>query len=180
MDGKSTQRSFSIRRLTLRAVAIALVLMAGASLLIVAPSAKFLTVAGGTDSARVARFSVDATSAATTSSFLLDAGTMSVEFPFTVTNDSEVMVSYDVKLSLPADIEGITPTLNNGAGKTLAATSVSDDKKTYTFEKASTLAVGGDGVQTETLALVFSLDTSTAKTATYEGIKIDVVATQVD
>ena len=163
-----------------RVVAVLLVLAVGLSMLATSPYAKYATSASSTDSARVAKFSVTAAKASTQTSEELSLSTDSTTatYAFTVTNESEVVISYDVKLTVPSAMTGVTPKLVKADNTEVTGTT--SDNKTYTFSNAGTLAANAGSTNAANHTIKFALDTSTAETATYTGIKLDVVATQVD
>lgn len=161
--------------------AILLLLAVGSAIMAMAPLAKYVNTTSQSDSARVAAFAVSATQTSTTTEYALDASTTTADYTFTVANtasgkQNEVLTGYDVKLTLPSAMTGVTPTLKNGAEAVSGTASA--DGKTYTFSNAGTLPAGT--AQTDTLTLTFTLDTATAQSGTWENIALDVTATQID
>lgn len=142
----------------------------------------------GSDSATVAKFDVGFSIASGGTTKTADEGT-NISFPFTVTNRSEVTVSYDVKVELPKALPTNTQTgksmvcyVTNSSGTRVNATSTSSDKRTLTFSNVGTLASGASSGGN----VVFGVDAkgqsgiSDLKSLTYNGVKVTVYATQVD
>ncbi len=163
-------------------LAILLLLVAGLAIIAATPLAKYTTQSAYSDSARVAHFSVSATSTQTDTDFTLDADNLTKTYAFTVTNAdgdklrNEVATNYDVVLTLPADILGLTPTLTNGTSSIEGVPS--SDKKTYTFKDAGTFS--SDEAKVDNLVLTFTLDPNNADNGSWGGITLDAVATQQD
>ena len=184
--GRNLKQYMNLKQLSLAKVykvaAVLLLLALGSSMLATAPLAKYVTSASSSDSARVAKFSVSAAStgdSATSREYTLNSTTTTATYDFTVTSDSEVATTYDVKVTVPSALDGVTPTLTKNSEDATSARSAAWDAttKTYTFTAVGTMAAGTSN--TDTLHLTFTkADTATA--ATYENIKVEAVVTQVD
>lgn len=148
--------------------------------------ARYTDTASGSDSVDVAKFDVDISIAPGATTKTVNEGT-NIQYPLTITNNSEVTVNYDVKVELPKALPTNTQTgkamvcyVNRGGTRVNA--SVSSDKKTYTFSNLGTIAADGSA----SVNLVFGVDAtgqsgiSDLKSLTYNGIKVTVYATQVD
>ena len=165
-----------------QACALLLFLAVGSSMLATSPMAKYVTQANsGEESARVAKFSVSAASSDASASrdYTLNSTTTAATYDFTVTSDSEVATTYDVKVTVPSELVGVTPTLTKNSEDATSARSATWDAtaKTYTFTAVGTMTAGTSN--TDTLHLTFTkADGATA--ATYENIKVEAVVTQVD
>ena len=182
--GRNLKQYMNLKQLSLAKVykvaAVLLLLALGSSMLATAPLAKYVTSASSSDSARVAKFSVSAASSgdsATSREYTLNSTTTTATYDFTVTSNSEVATTYDIKVTVPSALQGVTPTLTVGDSTTaISATSISSDNLTYTFKGVGTFAPGNNS---DTLHLTFTKgDDATA--ATYENIKVEAVVTQVD
>ena len=142
--------------------------------------ASYKTVATGSDSARVARFVVTAAKDASQKEDLtLDSENKSATYKFTVSNNedgkvNETATSYDVVVTFPQELTGVTLTLKNG-NKDITGTTT--DNVTYTFKNAGAFAAGTK--QNDTLTLTFTADADAAS-GSWRNIKITVNAEQVD
>ena len=142
--------------------------------------ASYKTVATGSDSARVARFVVTAIPETNQSENLtLDSSTPIAEYKFTVSNNesgkvNETATSYDVVVTFPQELTGVTLTLKNG-NKDITGTTT--DNVTYTFKDVGTFAAGTK--QNNTLTLTFTANADAAS-GSWRNIKITVNAEQVD
>ena len=145
-----------------------------------ASAASYKTEASGSDSARVARFVVTAAKDASQKEDLtLDSTKPSAAYTFTVSNNegdkvNETATSYDVVVTFPQELTGVTMTLKNG-NKDITGTTT--DNVTYTFKDVGTFAAGTK--QNDTLALTFTANADTAS-GSWRNIKITVNAVQVD
>lgn len=142
--------------------------------------ASYKAEAASSDSARVARFAVAAAKdASQRESLTLDSSNTSAAYTFTVSNNdggkvNETATSYDVVVTFPQELTGVTLTLKNG-NKDITGTTT--DNVTYTFKDVGTFAAGTK--QNDTLTLTFTADTNTASDS-WSNIKITVNAEQVD
>ena len=142
--------------------------------------ASYKTEAASSDSARVARFVVTAKPETNQSENLtLDSTNTSAEYKFTVSNNdgdkvNETATSYDVVVTFPQELTGVTLTLKNG-NKDITGTTT--DNVTYTFKDVGTFAAGTK--QNDTLTLTFTAGTDAAS-GSWSNIKITVNAVQVD
>ena len=188
--GRNLKQYMNLKQLSLAKVykvaAVLLLLALGSSMLATAPLAKYVTGASGSDSARVAKFSVSSASADASDSrtYTLNSSTTTGTYNFTVTSDSEVATTYDVKVTLGSDapdtgFSGVTPTLTKNDEDSASARSATWDSttKTYTFTAVGTMAAGTSN--TDTLHLTFT-KASNANQVAYEGITVSAVVTQVD
>lgn len=146
--------------------------------------AGYKTESTGDDSARVARFNIEAAQADSQgTAFKLDATHLSDSYIFTVTNGSgenvtETAVSYDVVVTVPDGKSlpnGVTVSLSNG-GKTVSG-QVGTTGRVYTFSNAGKFEAASPAEQT--LTLTFTAVTG-ASSGSVSGISVDVVATQID
>ena len=141
--------------------------------------AGYKTESSGDDSARVARFEVTAAPAGGQSTaFTLNSTTKSGNYSFTVTNNSETAVSYDVVVTVPDGKSlpnGVTVSLSNG-GKTVSG-QVDTTGRVYTFSNAGRFEAASTDPQN--LTLTFTAGTG-ASSGSVSGISVDVVATQID
>ena len=111
--------------------------------------AKYIAKNNGEDSARVAKFNVEA--AGLSGDITVDAsiGQTNGEYKFTVTNKSEVAVSYDLVVTFDQALpDGVSLTLQ-GYGLSIT------DGNTVTFSKIASLAPGMVGTEH---TLTFQLD----------------------
>ena len=142
--------------------------------------ASYKTEATSSDSARVARFVVTAIPETNQSENLtLDSSTPSAGYKFTVSNTdangvNETATRYDVVVTFPQELTGVTLTLKNG-NKDITGTTT--DNVTYTFKDVGTFAAGTK--QNDTLTLTFAANADAAS-GSWSNIKITVNAEQVD
>lgn len=142
--------------------------------------ASYKTQATSSDSARVARFVITAMPETNQSKNLtLDSTKPSAAYTFTVSNNegskvNETATSYDVVVTFPKKLTGVTLTLKNGNNDITGTTT---DNVTYTFKDVGTFAAGTK--QNDTLALTFTANADAAS-GSWSNIKITVNAEQVD
>ena len=139
--------------------------------------AGYKTENSGGDSARVARFNIEAVGQDTTA-FTLNSTTKRVSYSFTVTNGSETAVSYDVVVTVPDGKSlpnGVTVSLKNGDAT--VSGQVDTTGRVYTFPNAGTFEAASTDPQN--LTLTFTAGTG-ASSGSVNGISVDVVATQID
>ncbi len=165
------KKGFDIWRLARILVAATLVTTLLACLA-VGVYARFFSTASGSDAARVARFDVSAVFMGTDTDFSLSEGadTSTVSYPFSVTSNSEVAVSYDVVLTLPFVLpNGITFTIDG------VAPTPNEEGVIYTFSNIGTItAIGGTNFHTLVItATEFSVE------KTLDDIKVEIIASQV-
>lgn len=180
--GRNLKQHMKLKELGLKhiyqAAALLLFLAVGSSMLATAPMAKYVTKAQITDSATVAEFSVSAAEITTDKAFTLNSDDTTADYSFTVTSNSEVATSYDVIVTLPEKIDGVTLSLKNTTQSTTVAGTASADGTTYTFAGAGSFNPASS--QTDALTLTFTLADETAATAaTHTGIGVQAVVTQV-
>lgn len=146
--------------------------------------AGYRTENSGDDSARVARFNIEAAQAGGQSTaFKLDATHLSGSYSFTVTNSSggnvtETAVSYDVVVTVPDGKSlpnGVTVSLKNGDAT--VSGQVGTTGSVYTFPNAGTFEAASP--DTQNLTLTFTAGTG-ASSGSVSGISVEVVATQID
>ena len=141
--------------------------------------AGYKTENSGDDSARVARFEVTAAPVnGQGTAFTLNSTTKSDSYSFTVTNNSETAVSYDVVVTVPNNQtmpSGVTVSLSNGVKPVSGR--VDTTGRIYTFPNAGKFEAASQAEQT--LALTFAAGTG-ASSGSVSGISVDVVATQID
>ena len=141
--------------------------------------AGYRTENSGDDSARVARFNIEAAQADGQSTvFNLNSTTKSGSYRFTVTNGSETAVSYDVVVTVPDGKSlpnGVTVSLKNGDKP--VSSQVDTTGSVYTFPNAGTFEAAIP--DTQNLTLTFTAGTG-ASSGSVSGISVDVVATQID
>ena len=141
--------------------------------------AGYKTESTGEDSARVARFEVTAAPAGEQrTEFTLNSATKSGSYSFTVTNNSETAVSYDVVVTVPNNQtmpSGVTVSLSNGV--TPVSGRVDTTGRIYTFSNAGTFEAASTAPQN--LTLTFTAGTG-ASSGSVRNISVDVVATQID
>lgn len=144
--------------------------------------AKYVTSSSGSDSARVARFAVSAEpSDGQAAKIELDAsGEKTGSYTFTVSNSTnngvnETATGYDVVVTFPDKLTGVTLTLKNG-NNTFSPTP-SNENKTYTFKGVGEFAAAEE--KTHNLTLTFTVDEG-AEGGEWEGIEIEVRAAQKD
>lgn len=141
--------------------------------------AGYKTESSGDDSARVARFNIEAAQADSQSTvFNLNSTTKSGSYRFTVTNGSETAVSYDVVVTVPDGKSlpnGVTVSLSNG-GSTVSRKD-GETGSVYTFPNAGIFKAASP--DTQTLTLTFTAGTG-ASSGSVSGISVEVVATQID
>lgn len=148
--------------------------------------AGYRTENSGDDSARVARFNIEASEAAeqTTTAFTLTAENNTASYSFTVANGSdanvtETAVSYDVVVKVPDGKtmpNGVTVSLKNGTNDISRKTDETGNT-VYTFPHAGIFEAANPAEQT--LTLTFTAGTG-ASSGNVSGISVDVVATQID
>ena len=140
--------------------------------------AGYRTESSGDDSARVARFNIEAAQADSQSTaFTLNSTTRSGSYSFTVTTGSETAVSYDVVVTVPGGMPGgVTVSLTNAAGDVSRKTGETGNT-VYTFPNAGTFEAASTDAQN--LTLTFTAGTG-ASSGSVNGISVDVVATQID
>ena len=170
---------FSLHRLY-PAAALLLLAAIGTSMWATGPLAKYITAASGSDGARVARFAVGAAPSAGQSDDLrLDIfGDTAAAYTFTVSNVgadgvNETATAYDVTVTFPSALKGVTLTLKNG--ETAVIGTASADNKTFTFANVGVFPAAT--AQTDTLTLTFSM-AADAVNAVWDGIRIEVYAAQ--
>lgn len=143
--------------------------------------AGYKTESSGDDSARVARFEVTAAPAGGQSTaFTLNSTTKSGNYSFTVTNNSETAVSYDVVVTVPDGKtmpNGVTVSLKNAAGNDVSRKDGETGSTEYTFPNAGRFEAASPAEQT--LTLTFTAGDG-ASSGSVNGISVDVVATQID
>lgn len=141
--------------------------------------AGYKTESTGDDSARVARFNIEAAQAdGQVTEFELNSTTKSRSYRFTVTNGSETAVSYDVLVTVPNDQtmpSGVTVSLSNGVKPVSGR--VDTTGRIYTFSNAGTFEAASTAPQN--LTLTFTAGTG-ASSGSVRDISVDVVATQID
>lgn len=146
--------------------------------------AGYKTENSGDDSARVARFNIEAAQAGGQSTaFKLDATHLSDSYSFTVTNGSgenvtETAVSYDVVVTVPDGKslpDGVTVSLKNV--DTDVSRKDGETGRVYTFPNAGKFEAASPAEQT--LTLTFTAGTG-ASSGSVSGISVEVVATQID
>ena len=162
-------KGISLKRVY-QACALLLFLAVASSMLATAPMAKYVTQATSADSARVAKFKVYTSPISETSSFTVNPTNTTAKYEFRVTCDSEVASKYDVIVTLPSSLSGVTLKLDNAE-----ASSVSTDGKTYTWTNARN---SEPGTIIHNHDLTFTR-TDGATPATYSGITIKAVVSQV-
>jgi len=132
---------------------------------------KFASAAGGSDTARVAKFSVDAAAYEDNTltmncKSIINAGADS--YIFTVTSDSEVTVSYDVMITLNKALpEGVDMTLVKGDEHTPCT--LTGSGRSFTAKNVCTIAAGTK--QTDTYKLHFEEQTSNSVPAPEANIR---------
>lgn len=141
--------------------------------------AKYTTGASWSDGARVARFAVSAQGAEQTAITLDASGEETGSYAFTVSNQTangvnETATDYDVVVTFPCELKGVTLTLRNRETTVNAATT---DNVTYTFDDVGTFPAGT--AQTDQLTLTFTMAEG-AESGSWENIKIEVHAAQLD
>lgn len=165
-------------------LAVALLLLAalGTSMWATAPLAEYITSVTDSDGARVAHFAVSATKVNEQSNAIsLDKnGTATASYIFTVSNQNasgvnETATVYDVVVTFPSELSGVTLTLRNGT--TAVSGTAAENNTVFTFANAGSFPAGT--VQTDTLTLTFAM-TDDAMNCTWEGIGIVVNAAQQD
>lgn len=161
------------------AVVLLLVAVSGTSMWTTTTLAKYVTSSSGSDSARVARFEVSAVGKDNTT-IELDASNKKTEsYTFTVSNNigdkvNETATGYDVVVTFPKKLTGVTLTLKNGGKRIDAETT---DSTTYTFKGVGEFAAAEK--KTDNLTLTFTIKDD-AEDGKWEGIKIEVRAAQKD
>lgn len=160
--------------------------------------AKYSTSTTGSDEARVARFDVQVEpkdNQETTFYLALpntgldgtdgeeklkDCTTNTASYSFTVTSNSEVTVTYDVVVKLPDALidDDITVTLKEDGQPTVKPTTTDTDRKTFTFSGVGTFQAGME--QQDDWTLTFTVGDNAVAGGTWDGIKIEVYAAQVD
>lgn len=140
--------------------------------------AGYKTENSGGDSARVARFNIEAVGQDTTA-FTLNSATKNGSYSFTVTNGSETAVSYDVVVTVPDGKslpKGVTVSLKNGTNDVSRETDETGNT-VYTFPNAGRFEAASTAPQN--LTLTFAAGTG-ASSGSVSKISVDVVATQID
>ena len=141
--------------------------------------AGYKTENSGDDSARVARFNIEAAQADSQGTeFNLNSTTKSGSYSFTVTNGSETAVSYDVVVTVPDGQtmpNGVTVSLKNV--DTDVSRKDGETGRVYTFPNAGTFEAASP--DTQNLTLTFTAGTG-ASSGSVSGISVEVVATQID
>ena len=135
-------------------------------------SSRYAGTANGSSQVTIACFDVTASesSSPALSVDLNNADTMA-EYTFAVTSKSDVSVSYNVTVTLPAHtVSGLVLRIND------QSKSVESGETTYTFENVGTLLYGE---QTQNCTLVFDAS-SVTDDVSLDGISVTVTATQVD
>lgn len=145
--------------------------------------ASYKTEAASSDSARVARFVVTAAKPDSQSENLkLTSTEKEATYEFTVANNNkdgnvnETATKYDVVVTFPQELTGVTLTLKNGTNAAISATP-SADSKTFTFTNVGTFSAGTP--QAHNLTLTFTANADAAG-GSWSNIKITVNAEQVD
>lgn len=167
----------------LMAAVVLLVAVIGSSLGTANLMAQYTTSTTGTDSARVARYVVNAAKASGQSDALtLDYDNKRADYKFTVTNQNgqginEVATAYDVVVTFPKRLEGVTLSLKNGNSAAMTP-EASTDAKTYTFHSAGTFTAGT--AATHNLTLTFTMPDDSTVDEAWQGIQIAVNAAQID
>ncbi len=137
--------------------------------------ARYRSSVWSADRARVAKFDVSAvcTLEATDLEFALSSESPTASYPFSVTSESEVALSYDVVVTLPSPLPSyISLTIPSADGETLTPTS--SDGLRYTFSNVGSFTASG-GTNTHTLTVCaanFDNDVSLSD------VQVQVVATQ--
>ena len=159
------------------AVALLLVTAIGTAAWTSTTFAKYVTSVSFSDSARVARFVVNASSNSS-DTLTIASDAESASYTFTVSNSdssgtSEVATSYDVTVTFLNDPANLTLALTNGS-MNISGTKTGN---AYTFKNAGTLQPGT--AQTDKLTLTFTR-TNYTQSVSWSGITVSVNATQVD
>ncbi len=141
-----------------------------------ATAARYFTETKGKGNVSIAKFHViglgDKGDGDTPPSLAVSDGGASPSYAFTVTNDSDVAVTYDVKVVLPVG----SPTgvvsfiLDNNETKTAEVNGLE-----YTFMDVGTLAIGDEAKHTLTVSALNFING-----VKIEGIAVSVVAEQVN
>lgn len=127
--------------------------------------AKYTAKNDGDDSARVAKFDVEAAGLSGDVTVDASAGQTNGEYKFTVTNKSEVAVSYDLVITFTEDVPFCNVALANPAGTDVLGIK---DGNTITFSKIGSLAPGAKG-DPYTVTFILDLDEFT-KNASSESV----------
>lgn len=158
---------------------LCLMLFVGALAVTEVTYSKHLSGASDGDSVSVAEFDVDIVIGAATSV----ADGEKAEVPITITNNSEVTVSYDVVLKLPNKLPSNTQSGNSVVGSVNGKVgTVSADGKTVTIADAGTVAMGS----TANTKLIIASQVpgasgiSDLNSLTYTGATVFVQVNQVD
>lgn len=180
-----------------RVVAVLAVAAIGSCALVAAPLAKYATTSKVDEaSARVAKFAVTAveTDGASSNEYTLSATNTTATLQFGVQNAdvnakgervvTEVPTTYDVILTLPEELQGVSATITRDervteSGEEAVGGEVqgkTTDNKTFTFSNVSTFPAGT--VAADRLTLTFKLDPDKATSATYTGIKLEAKISQ--
>ena len=173
-----TKKKLPLQQMYL-AVAMLLVLAVGSFAWTSATLARYVSTASGGGSAEVAAFVVEA-KGADSQSLTLNTTNSTAYYAFTVSNKNdnavgEVTTAYDVTVTFPSALSGVTLTLQKGTEKFTGTTT---DNKAYIFENVGTFWPGIEG--TDTLVLNFALDDAADTGGSWENIKITVNAEQQD
>ena len=147
--------------------------------------AKMVSTAGGSDSAQVAAFIVEADGTKGEKLYIdcnTEAVTASCNFSVTNAKDghvSEVSMKYDVIITLPEALpETITLSVGDGNG-TVSESKASTDRKTFTFANMGRFEVGQEDTRSYTLTFTADAD-SVMQDYMFKDIIISVRAEQID
>ena len=163
--------------------AVLLIAAVGTAVLTATPFAKYISSVNSEESsATVAGFAVSTTNSGSKAiEFKGGAQKTQDTYSFTVSNVAEngfvneVSTSYDIEVVFPSEVKGINMTISDGTNEVSGTTA---DNITYTFSDVGTFEKGT--AQTDNLTLTFNFDEDNAEAGTWEGIKINVNATQED
>ncbi len=156
-------------RLLARILAVATIFTALLCACTIGIFARYSSSVTGTDSARVAKFSVSAAPIGE-SDFSLTKGSDAsfAEYLFSVTSESEVTVTYDVIVTLP-------DALPSGVSLTMAEATATVEGLVYTFPSVGRIKPDGEP---KTHAIQITA-TEEAATGTLSNIHVKIVASQV-
>ena len=174
-----TKKKNSLQQMYL-AVAMSLVLAVGSFAWTSATLARYASTASGGSSAAVAAFVVEA-EGADSQSLTLDTTNSTASYAFTVSNKNEnavgeVTTAYDVTVTFPSALSGVTLTLENGL-ETFTPTT-SDGGITNVFKNVGTFQPGVE--RTDALSLSFALDENADTDGSWNNITVTVNAAQQD
>ena len=171
-----------INTILMRVIAVLLMLVMLSTAAVTGRFARYISSATGSDSARVAKFSVDYT--------LTPVEGKTGEFTLQVTNKSEVAVEYSVSVTFKDDL---APNVMEAKIKlsedNIKVGTFYDDKNAFTFGKIGELAPGETGtaypltftVEDHKLITDGAENTNTPETATKElKFNVAVTAVQID